>query len=299
MPLLGVYAGPDSKGVTGAAAFGSAIGVQPQSVLDFAATDSWANLTAPSWLIAPHAGQSAQFELSLPMLPDGGQYSLAACASGSYDAEWRTTASNLISHQLASTIVRPGWEFNGNWYHWSAKNDIAGFIGCFRHIVDTMRSVPGQHFRFDWNPDVGLNSFPAEQAYPGDAYVDYIGVDVYDYSWSHYPAGGSGMAAARDAAWNDVLNGDHGLAFWSRFATAHHKPMALPEWAAAARSDGHGGGDNASFIDHVFDFIEDPANNVAYTHYFNTYSTSNDHSLTAGHLPTAAAEYRQRALAIG
>ena len=75
--------------------------------------------------------------------------------------------------------------------------------------------------------------------------------------------------------------------------------MALPEWAAAARSDGHGGGDNASFIDHVFDFIEDPANNVAYTHYFNTYSTSNDHSLTAGHLPTAAAEYRQRALAIG
>ncbi|HET9186630.1 MAG TPA: glycosyl hydrolase [Acidothermaceae bacterium] len=298
-PLLGVYAGPDSKGVAGAAAFGTATGVQPQAILDFSATDSWANLTAPSWLISAHSGQPAQFELALPMLPDGAQYTLATCASGGYDAQWRTTASNLINHQLASTIVRPGWEFNGNWYHWSAKNDIAGFIGCFRHIVDTMRSVPGQQFRFDWNPDVGLNSFPAEQAYPGDAYVDYVGVDVYDYSWSRYPAGSSGLAAAREAAWNDLLNGNHGLAFWSAFAAAHHKPMAVPEWAAASRTDGHGGGDNASFIDHVFDFIENPANHVAYMHYFNTYSSSNDHSLTAGHLPAAAAEYGQRAIAIG
>jgi hypothetical protein len=298
VPLLGVYAGPDSKGVAGAAAFGSATGVQPQSVLDFAATDSWANLTAPSWLISAHSGQAAQFELSLPMLPDGGQYTLAACAGGAYDTEWRTTASNLVNHQLASTIVRPGWEFNGTWYHWSAKNDIAGFVGCFQHIVNTMRSAPGQHFKFDWNPDIGRNSFPAEQAYPGDAYVDYIGVDVYDYSWSRYPAGGSGLSAARDAAWNDAVNGDHGLAFWSRFAAAHHKPMALPEWAAAIRSDGHGGGDNASFVNEVFDFMESPASNVAYAHYFNTYSASNDHSLTAGHLPSAAAQYRQRALAI-
>jgi hypothetical protein len=298
-PLLGVYAGPDSKGVAGASAFGDAMGVQPQSVLDFGATDSWSNLTAPSWLISAHSGQPAQFELSLPMLPDGSEYTLAACASGEYDAQWRTTATNLIGHQLASTIVRPGWEFNGSWYRWSARSDVAGFIGCFRHIVDTMRSVPGQHFRFDWNPDVGPNSLPAEQAYPGDAYVDYIGVDVYDYSWSRYPAGSSGLSAAREAAWNDLLNGDHGLAFWSRFAAAHHKPMALPEWAAAVRSDGHGGGDNASFVNHVFDFIEDPANNVAYVHYFNTHSASNDHSLTAGNLPAAAAEYRQRALAIG
>jgi hypothetical protein len=298
LPVLGVYAGPDSKGVTGAAAFGTAVGVQPKAVLDFAATDSWYNIAAPSWLISAHSGQPAKFELSLPMLPDGNQYTLAACASGAYDAQWQKTASNLINQKLADTIVRPGWEFNGNWYHWSAKNDIAGFVGCFRHIVDTMRSVPGQHFTFDWNPNIGANSFPAEQAYPGDAYVDYIGVDVYDYSWSRYPAAGN-WAAAREAAWNDTLNGDHGLAFWSRFAAAHHKPMALPEWGVALRTDGHGGGDNPNFIGHIFDFMQDPSNNVAYAHYFNTYSTSNDHSLTAGHLPGSLAEYRNRASALG
>jgi hypothetical protein len=298
VPMLGVYAGPDSKGVTGAAAFGAATGVQPQTVLDFAATDSWYNIAAPSWLISAHSGQSAKFELSLPLLPDGSQYTLAACASGAYDAQWQKTATNLINQRLANTIVRPGWEFNGNWYHWSAKNDIAGFVGCFRHVVGTMRSVPGQHFTFDWSPNIGANSFPAEQAYPGDAYVDYIGVDVYDYSWSRYPASSSGLTAAREAAWNDTINGDHGLAFWSRFAAAHHKSMALPEWGVATRSDGHGGGDNPAFIDHIFDFMQNPANNVAYAHYFNTYSASNDHSLTAGHLPASLAEYRHRALAL-
>jgi len=292
-----VYAGPDSKGVTGAAAFGAATGVQPTAVLDFAATDSWFNISAPSWLVLPHAASPARFELSLPMLPDGSQYTLTACATGAYDQQWRKAATNLVNDGLANTIVRPGWEFNGGWYHWAAKNDIGGFVGCFQHIVTTMRSVPGQRFSFDWNPSVGANAFPAERAYPGDAYVDYVGVDAYDYSWSRYPAGSQGLAAAREAAWNDTLNGDHGLAFWSKFAASHRKPMAITEWAVAQRTDGHGGGDNPAFIDHMFDFMQNPANNVAYAHYFNTNSASNDHALTGTRLPAAAAEYRRRALA--
>jgi Glycosyl hydrolase family 26 len=296
-PTLGVYAGPAAKGVAGAAAFASFSGAAPGAVLDFAATDSWAGITGPSWLLSPRVGSAARLEYSLPMFPDGSQYSLAACASGAYNAHWKLTAQNLISHHLADTIVRPGWEFNGTWYGWSAKSDVAGYIGCFRQIVTTMRSVSGQRFAFDWNPSIGADAFPAELAYPGDQYVDYVGVDIYDTSWSHYPS--ASMASARAAAWNDALNGNHGLAFWSGFASSHHKPMALTEWGVTALANGHGGGDDPAFIDHIFDFMTDPANNVAYGHYFDWASGAGDHKLTgATHFPASAAQYRKRSQAL-
>jgi hypothetical protein len=295
--VLGVYAGPASKGVVGAQTFGAFSGSTPGAVLDFAATQDWAGITGPNWLLDPRVGSAARLEYSLPMLPDGSQYNLTACAAGAYNAEWARTAQSLVSHRLANTIVRPGWEFNGTWYHWAAKNDIAGFVGCYRQIVTTMRTVAGQHLAFDWNPNVGLNAFPAELAYPGDAYVDYVGVDIYDTSWSHYPS--ANVAAAQAAAWNDDLNGNHGLTFWSRFATTHHKPMAIPEWGVASLSNGHGGGDDPAFVDHMFDFMTSPANNVAYMHYFDWTSASADHKLTgATHFPASAAEYQVRSKAV-
>jgi hypothetical protein len=296
---LGVYAGPDSKGVAGAATFGALTGAEPGGVLDFGGTDQWSNVAAPSWLIAPHAASPARFEYSMPMLPDGKQYTLADCAAGAYNTYWRAAANNLVAHQLSNTIVRPGWEFNGGWYHWAAKDNIAGYVGCYRNIVTTMRSVAGQHFAFDWNPSLGKNAFPAELAYPGDAYVDYIGVDIYDTSWTHYPASAAGLAAAQAAAWNDDLNGDHGLAFWSAFAKSRAKPMGITEWGVAAMTNGRGGGDDPAFVDHMFDFMTDPANNVAYEHYFNTGSPADDHTLTgATKFPKSAAEYRRRVLAL-
>ena len=296
---LGVYSGPDSKGVAGATKFGALTGATPGGVLDFGATDRWSNITAPSWLIAPHAASAARFEYSMPMLPNGSQYTLAACAAGAYDSYWRTAATNLVAHHLSTTIVRPGWEFNGNWYHWAAKDNITGYIGCFRAIVSTMRSVAGQQFAFDWNPTVGAGAFPAQLAYPGDGYVDYIGVDIYDTSWTHYPASPVGLAAAQAAAWSNDLYGDHGLAYWSAFAKAHVKPMAVTEWGVVAMTNGHGGGDDPAFIDHMFDFMTDAANNVAYEHYFNTGTPIDDHTLTGPtKFPKSAAEFRRRVLAL-
>lgn len=297
MPVLGDYAGPGSKGVTGAQVFGAFAGSAPGTVLDFAANDSWTNITGPNWLLNPWIGNSARLEYSLPMMPAGNQYTLNDCASGSYNVYWKQTAQSLVSHDQADAIVRPGWEFNGTWYQWSAKNNIAAYVGCFKQIVTTMRSAVGQHFAFDWNPNLGGNAFPAEQAYPGDAYVDYVGVDIYDTSWAYYPS--SQLATAQAAAWNDDLNGNHGLAFWSAFTASHHKKMAITEWGVSHQSDGHGGNDDPAFIDHMFDFITNPANNVAYAHYFDWTSSVGDHKLTGTTaFPASAAEYQKRSRAL-
>jgi hypothetical protein len=145
-----------------------------------------------------------------------------------------------------------------------------------------------------------------DAVWPGDAYVDVVGVDIYDQSWARntYPYPSACDAACRlarqQAAWTsqvwflDTVRG---------FAAAHGKPMAIPEWSVAIRPDGHGGGDNAFFIRRMHEFIHDPANNVAFHAYFNvsagdvdgrlTDAVRGDHPGGATRFPESAALFRQ------
>ena len=303
-PSWGVYIGPGAKNVAGAPRFAAFSNLKITRVVDYPAADNWTNIEAPSWLVAPYTGSGLTVEYSLPLMPDakaGTSWSLAACARGDYDGHWRTTAQRLVAAKLPTTVIRPGWEFNGTWYPWSAKGKEAAFVGCFRHVVTTMRAVPGSAFLFDWNPNLGPGAFPAEQAYPGDAYVDVIGVDTYDMSWAWYPTPkGMTTETARAKAWTDIVSGNHGLTFWRDFASAHGKPMSLPEWGSTWRSDGHGGGDNPVFVDRMMDWITNPANNVAYAVYFNPNDTAtvrHDLMRADSTFPAASVRYRSRNLA--
>jgi hypothetical protein len=166
-------------------------------------------------------------------------------------------------------------------------------------VVSAMRTAAGQAFTFEFNANLGLGTLPAELAYPGDGYVDIVGVDAYDTSWTWYPVpAGVTTAAAQANAWNWLYKGNHGLAFWSAFAATHAKPLSITEWAATWRSDGHGGGDNPYFTDRMLDFIADPANHVLRSDYFNSPDTATlKHDITrlGTAFPLAAAELRNRA----
>ena len=89
-----------------------------------------------------------------------------------------------------NAYLRLGWEFDGNWFpSWAAQTPAAeaNFGGYFDQIVTAMRSVPGENFKFVWNPDVGAFAEPGYNvtlAYPGNAYVNVIGVDAYDETWA-------------------------------------------------------------------------------------------------------------------
>ena len=125
---------------------------------------------------------------------------------------------------------------------WPSATDAANFVAFWRQIVTTMRAVPGQQFKFLWNPSADSpTSYSPDQAYPGNAYVDYVGTDVYDKFW------GSPFTPA--AAWANQLTQQWGLDWLASFAAAHGKPIAIPEWSVEYRTDGHGLGDDPSFID--------------------------------------------------
>jgi hypothetical protein len=303
-PTYGVYAGAGSKGVAGAVDFGVWSGRYPQQVVDFPPTATWSDISGPLWLFSPYGQAGTRLVFSLPLLPDDPGTTLAACAAGAYDSHWSALGRNLVSYQLEDTIVRPGWEFNGSWYRWSAAGKVSQYVGCYRRVVQSLRSVVGQDFSFDWNPNLGRGTFPAEQAYPGDAYVDYVGVDVYDVSWIHYPVARTiTVVEAQQRAWKDILNGKHGLRFWANFASSHGKRLSIPEWGVTYRSDGHGGGDNPRFIANMIHFIEDPKNRVAYANYFNSPDSADlahDIRRPDSRFPASAAEYlrRMRALSL-
>jgi hypothetical protein len=137
-----------------------------------------------------------------------------------------------------------------------------------------MRTVSAQ-FRFSWSVNNGHNRLPAELGWPGDGYVDTVGVDIYDYSTAWYPAPpGVTIDEARAKVWQTQLEGDHGLRYWVQFARRHGASLGLSEWGLAWRADGHAGGDNTYFLEQIDRFLRDPANNVAYATYFNSQDTA-------------------------
>jgi hypothetical protein len=91
---------------------------------------------------------------------------------------------------------------------------------------------PPSRLRLIWNPLGGARPSVAanavERFYPGNAAVDVVGNDLYGSS-----AGWSGPQ-------NEALY---------RFARAHRKPFALPEWGLEAD-------DAADFIQYVCDFVK-------------------------------------------
>jgi hypothetical protein len=277
---LGVYHG--ARNVGGVQDFESWLGRPVNHAVDFIAGDSWSAIESPTWWTSGWSGAGYQVEFSIPVIPSTGG-TLQAGARGDYDSHFVALAHNLIDNGQANATLRLGWEFNGGWYKWSAAADPASFAAYWRRIVTAMRSVPGQNFRFDWCPTLGRASVAPDRAYPGDAYVDYVGADVYDNSW---------IADYHDATarWSDFVNQAYGLQWQSDFAAAHGKPMTFPEWGLSIRSDGHGGGDDPYFIQQMYDWISN--HDVAHADYFEYDAGDGRHSLTNGQFPNAAAKFQ-------
>lgn len=278
----GVYTGPGQKDVAGADAFAAASGVRVGGVLDFLPDETWSTMSSSNWLITAHRDRRYALELSVPLLPRTGTASLASCAAGAYNSSWRTIAAQLTAAGRPDAIIRPGWEMNGNWYRWSAGGQAGNYIGCFRQLVTTMRSV-STGFRFDWTVNGGDNVADGTIFYPGSAYVDAVGIDLYNYNYRSYPTpDGTQTTSARTDSWNYDLNGPRGLNFWAGFARQQSKPFALSEWGLAWRSDGHAGGDDTIYVRGIYAFVTAPANNVMWATYFNsTDSADVKHNLTA------------------
>jgi hypothetical protein len=279
---LGAYAGDANP--FGVAIFGLQTGTLPSYATDYLdKSDGWAGLDGASNI---KAWSPTRYHLAIgvPILPGVG--TLAQGATGAYDQYFTVLGENLVSYHEADAILRLGWEFNGNWFRWSVATsaDAANFVAYWRQIVTTMRAVPGEKFKFLWNPNApSPTTYTPAQAYPGDAYVDIVGTDVYDNFW--------GTPFTPAASWVHQLSQQWGLEWLGAFAAEHNKPIAIPEWSDEYRTDGHGLGDDPSFIDNMaYWFVN---NQVAFANVFSYDSSATyRNDLLDGTFPKSLAEFK-------
>jgi hypothetical protein len=119
------------------------------------------------------------------------------------------------------------------------------------------------------NWTINAHGTPAEicggvstNCYPGDAYVDIVGIDNYD----HGPSVGS-----REEL-NQVAECPDGLTWIYNFAVAHDKAFSVGEWGVAPGSQYNTHGENPDFIRWMHEWFADRVGHVAYEAYFNNCS---------------------------
>lgn len=279
---LGVYAGQANP--FGVAAFGLQTGTTPSFATDYLDNgDGWASMDSATNI---EAWSHTRYHLviGVPILPGVG--TLAQGATGVYDPYFTALGENLVRDNEANAILRLGWEFNGTWFAWSVATakDASNFISFWRQIVTTMRAVPGERFKFLWCPNApSPTTYTPDEAYPGNAYVDYVGADVYDNFW--------GSPFTPQAAWLHQLMQQWGLDWLAGFGAEHHKPITIPEWSDEYRTDGHGLGDDPSFIGNMANWFV--TNQVVFAAVWSYDSSATyRNNLLDGTFPHALAEFR-------
>lgn len=282
---LAVYQGAGCDGVKRLDQFVAWFGSKPDRAVDFFAINSWDNLlSSAAWSIKCWQKTGLPMTFSVPMLTQSPGDSLAKGAAGEYDQHFRTLARYLVNNGHAEAIVRLGWEFNADWYPWRAAANPEAWVAYWRRIVEVMRSVPGQRFRFEWCPILGVQAIRADKLYPGDDYVDLIGLDTYNDSWT--------PGVTPEQRWQTLMDQPYGLKWHRQFAAARGKPATFPEWGTGLRPTGKGGGDDPYFIRQMAKWIE--SGDVYYHGYWDYPAPDYNARLSDGKQPRAAAAFLER-----
>jgi beta-mannanase len=244
-----------------------------------------------SWLTNAWQNSGYTLSLAVPMIPTNSsgqpQGNLSSGALGLYNGYFTTLANALVAAGDGDAYLRIGWEFDGNWYAWQAQSVAAeaDYAKYFRQIVTAMRSVPGALFRFVWNPDAGSftkSGYSVQNAYPGNAYVDVIGIDLYDMSWA--------ASATPQNSWTSSYLPE--LTAATNFAQSQGKPIAICEWGALFGSGGLG--DDPFYINSMIGWMDDPLHDVAYESYFNGVTSKAggvNYNLEGGKFPNSVASF--------
>lgn len=107
--------------------------------------------------------------------------SLASIAAGQSDAYLRRFAASVRNVNLPVAISF-GHEMNTYWYPWGTRgNRPADFVRAWRHIHEVFAAAGATSVIWVWSPNVinPVRSVRLEPLYPGDAYVDWIGMIGY------------------------------------------------------------------------------------------------------------------------
>jgi len=111
---------------------------------------------------------------------------LPRIAAGEFDGFFRAWARAARAHGKR-VLYRFGFEMNGDWFTWSGRT--AMFRKAWRRAHGIFRAEKAANVEWVWSPNVvgiprtkenGMHRY-----YPGDEYVDWVGVDGYNFGDEH------------------------------------------------------------------------------------------------------------------
>lgn len=134
-------------------------------------------------------------------------------------------------------------EANGNWYPWaigdSKVNTNATYKAAYQHVVNIFRQQGANNVKFIWNINAGSSGAGATFTghYPGDAYVDYVAID--GYNWGPTQSWGSTWQS-----FDSIFAGAY------QALSAINKPVFITEFSSTET-----GGNKAEWITEAFKTI--------------------------------------------
>ena len=134
-------------------------------------------------------------------------FPLRSIAAGTFDTYIAQQAQRMASVG-APVALRFGHEMNGDWYPWGQPrvgvtpvtaaaygNTPADYVNAYRHVHDVFVANGARNVVWLWAPNLidGNRALPLVSLYPGDSYVDWVGVSGYygssgDMFASRYPS---------------------------------------------------------------------------------------------------------------
>jgi hypothetical protein len=167
--------------------------------------------------------------------------SLATIINGRWDGLLATWARALKAFGKP-VLLRFLPEMNGNWNPTSEGvngNTSGQFVRAWIRAHNIFAAAGATNVKWVWNVNVDfVGSTPLKRLYPGDNYVDYVGIDGYNWGTSQ-----------RWSTWQTPQQVfDPTLVDVARFTK---KPVILCETASSER-----GGNKAQWIQQFFAFVE-------------------------------------------
>lgn len=104
--------------------------------------------------------------------------SLTLISKGEFDYYIKSWAKGIVSYGKP-IFLRLGHEMTNPWYSWSNTygNTPEIFIEMWKHVYDIFQQEGASNVAFVWSPYTANDSL----YYPGQDYVDWIGIDVFNY----------------------------------------------------------------------------------------------------------------------
>lgn len=134
----------------------------------------------------------------------------------------------VVNGEVIPIVFRPFHEMNGNWFWWGAGCSgftPADYRSLYQLTVDYIKQRTN-NVLFCWSPNSPVNSSVISNYYPGDAYVDVLGLDIYELSADpfrqymgaivDYAQGHDKVAVLSETGYrNDTGNGETAAKYWN------------------------------------------------------------------------------------